>query len=150
MYRDIIFSTSHNIGKLILLSDTWLASGNSCNAWRLVTQLLPAGGEWQLRGNIQLDALYYIDEFGPQRVNIDVTRWLIHVIFSLWFNLCDLCAGRINFVWNVSWDCNLAVAICDGNSSRYVCGPEKSERCISAKSSHIYVAVYFFFSDFIE
>jgi hypothetical protein len=47
VYRDIIFSISHNIGKLILLflwSDTWLVFWKSCSGWRWVMQFLPIVG----------------------------------------------------------------------------------------------------------
>jgi hypothetical protein len=49
IYSDIIFSSSCDIGKLILLfvwSDTWLVSEKYCSAWRWVVQFLLGAGKW--------------------------------------------------------------------------------------------------------
>jgi hypothetical protein len=58
--RGIIFSTSYDTRKLILLSlwsDTWLVSGKPCSSWRLLMQVLPAARKWQLRSGLSVRAL---------------------------------------------------------------------------------------------
>jgi hypothetical protein len=59
--RDIIFSISYNIGKLILLflwSDTCLILGESCSAWQWVMHFLSGARKWQLCSNLSVNLLY--------------------------------------------------------------------------------------------
>jgi hypothetical protein len=96
LYRDNVFSTFYNIGKISLLflwSDTWIVSGKFCSACQCVIQFLIEAKKWQLCLTLSVDALYK----SSVSESSSAASWSVSldVLIELWYRHPSLSAVNL-------------------------------------------------------